>query len=62
MLEMTDVVSAAIAAEEWARRHEAEVADLMTIIWRDRDPDQYMPLLAAALRLVAQERKEAGNG
>lgn len=62
MLEREEVTEAAIAAEEWARQNEEEVAETMTVIWRLRPPDQYMVLLAAALRLVVQERKEAGNG
>lgn len=59
---MLDVVQVAGDAVEWAREHEEEVSDTMKAIWRDRPPDQHMVLLAAALRLVAQERKEAGNG
>lgn len=62
MLERDEILAAAIAAEEWARQHEAEVSDQMGAIFRDRPADEYMLLLAAALRMVAYERKEAGNG
>lgn len=56
-----ETMDAAAAVEDWAGQHEAQVDVQMRAILMDRSEEDLDVLLAAALRLVVQRRKEEGH-